>query len=46
MTGYGLEGDRLAAADAGFDACLLKPVDDPEPVKTIDNLEQGRTGPG
>ena len=27
LTGYGLEGDRLRAADAGFDAHLLKPVD-------------------
>lgn len=27
LTGYGLESDKIHAADAGFDAHLLKPVD-------------------
>jgi CheY-like chemotaxis protein len=45
MTGYGQDSDPLNAEDAGFDACLVKPVDYAELMKTIDNLERKSSQP-
>jgi CheY-like chemotaxis protein len=42
MTGYGQQSDKAAAADAGFDAYLVKPVEYSELVETIESLEDPR----
>jgi signal transduction histidine kinase/ActR/RegA family two-component response regulator len=38
LTGYGREGDKLRAAEAGFDAHLLKPVDTQRLHAVMDEL--------
>jgi PAS domain S-box-containing protein len=42
MTGYGQQSDKAAAAEAGFDAYLVKPVEYSELVETIESLEDPR----
>jgi two-component system, sensor histidine kinase len=39
VTGYGTEGDRQKAADAGFDAYFVKPV---EPVEILKSIARAR----
>jgi two-component system, sensor histidine kinase len=43
LTGYGQPEDRQKAADAGFDAHLVKPVD---PTELTDLLSRGTPGRG
>ena len=38
MTGYGQDSDKQAAADAGFDAHIVKPVEYPTLMEAIEGL--------
>jgi CheY-like chemotaxis protein len=42
VSGYGLDGDRQKAREAGFDAHLLKPVSYDQLLETLANMADGR----
>jgi len=44
VSGYGLDGDRQKAREAGFDAHLLKPVSYDQLLETLANMADGRKG--
>ena len=42
LTGWGQQQDKLRAADAGFDAHLIKPADPATLVRILSNLDRSR----